>query len=54
MEQLPRIGDVAGATVAPGGALVGPVGIAYGPMAPLPRPLAPYVHICHHFGPFLL
>ena len=34
VEQLPWIGDVAAARVAPGGALVGPSGMACGPLGP--------------------
>ena len=48
-ESLPWIGDVEGASGAPGGAYVAPVGLACGPLGPLPRPLASYVRICHYF-----
>ena len=49
-ESLPRIDDVEGASMAPGGTYVAPAGMACGPLCPLPRPLASYVCICHHFG----
>jgi hypothetical protein len=51
LEQLPQIGDVVGAS----GAERRPCGSGRRGMwalGPLPRPLAPYVHICHHFGPY--
>ena len=54
VEQLPWIGYVDGAKVAPGGTHVGPASVTCGPLDPLPHPLGAYVHICHHFGPFLL
>ena len=49
-ESLPRIGDVEGASRAPGDAYVAPADVACGPLGLLPHPLASYVCICHHFG----
>ena len=41
-EVLPRISDVAGPQVGPGGACLWALGL-------LPCPLGPFVHICHLF-----
>ena len=54
VEQLPRIGDVAGPLGTPDDAHVGPPGVAKLAQGPLPRPLASCVHICHLFAHILL
>ena len=49
-EQLPRIGDMVSAKVAPSGALVGPSNAGLWAQVALPHSLASLVHVCHHFG----
>jgi hypothetical protein len=49
-----QIRDVVGPPRGLGGALVGPSGWPNYAQGLLPCPLAPYIHICHHFGQFLV
>jgi hypothetical protein len=51
-EEIPRISDVAGPQVEPGGALVGLDDASLWALGLLSCPLVWNVHICHHFGLF--
>jgi hypothetical protein len=54
LEQLPWISDVAGPLGGLSGTHVGRGGAAKWALDLLSHPLAPCVHVCHHFGIFLL